>query len=55
MNVCQGNAGKNGNMKANCVQPLPAADPQQALLMGQAERADVIVDFRGMADGDIVR
>ncbi|MHB8811375.1 MAG: multicopper oxidase family protein [Desulfobulbaceae bacterium] len=53
--VCRGQAGKKGNMKANCVQPQAAADPQQALLMGLAERADVLVDFRGMVDGDIVR
>ena len=33
---------------------MPATDPQQALLMGLAERADVIVDFRGLKDGDIV-
>lgn len=33
----------------------PAPDPQQALLMGLAERADVIVDFRGLPNGTIVR
>ena len=32
-----------------------AAAGQQALLMGLAERADVIVDFSGLADGTIVR
>ena len=32
----------------------PASDPQQALLMGLAERADVIVDFRGLPDGTII-
>ncbi|MDX2506295.1 MAG: multicopper oxidase domain-containing protein [Gammaproteobacteria bacterium] len=31
-----------------------ASDPQQALLMGLAERADVIVDFRGLPDGTII-
>jgi FtsP/CotA-like multicopper oxidase with cupredoxin domain len=36
--------------------PLVAApDPQQALLMGLAERADVIVDFSGLPDGTVVR
>lgn len=33
----------------------PAPDPQQALLMALAERADVLVDFRGLPDGTIVR
>jgi FtsP/CotA-like multicopper oxidase with cupredoxin domain len=33
----------------------PAPDSQQALLMGNAERADVLVDFRGLPDGTIVR
>ena len=38
------------------VPPLkPAPDPQQALLMALAERADVIVDFRGLPDGTVVR
>jgi FtsP/CotA-like multicopper oxidase with cupredoxin domain len=32
-----------------------ATDTQQALLMGLAERADVIVDFRGLPDGTVVR
>ena len=32
-----------------------AADPQEALLMGLAERADVIVDFSGMAPGTTIR
>jgi FtsP/CotA-like multicopper oxidase with cupredoxin domain len=35
--------------------PAPAPDPQQALLMALAERADVIVDFRGLPDGTVVR
>ncbi len=34
---------------------VPAADPMQALLMGPAERADVIVDFTGLPAGTIVR
>ncbi|MHC4441914.1 MAG: multicopper oxidase family protein [Planctomycetota bacterium] len=34
--------------------PVPAADPQQALLMAPAERADVIVDFSDLADGTVV-
>ena len=33
----------------------PASDPQEALLMGLAERADTIVDFAGLADGTRVR
>jgi FtsP/CotA-like multicopper oxidase with cupredoxin domain len=33
----------------------PAPDPQQALLMALAERADVIVDFRGLPNGTVVR
>jgi len=44
----------NGKPVKNCVPQVPATDPQQALLMGLAERADVIVDFRGLVDGDIV-
>jgi FtsP/CotA-like multicopper oxidase with cupredoxin domain len=36
--------------------PLMATpDPQQALLMGLAERADVIVDFSGLPDGTRIR
>ncbi|GAB6082748.1 multicopper oxidase domain-containing protein [Desulfuromonas carbonis] len=35
--------------------PVAAPDPQQALLMGLAERADVIVDFRGLPTGTIIR
>lgn len=46
---------KNGKPVPNCAPQVPASDPQQALLMGLAERADVIVDFRGLVDGDIVR
>ncbi len=35
--------------------PVAATDPAQALLMGPAERADVIVDFKGMANGTRIR
>jgi len=41
----------NGMMPA----PVAASDPQQALLMALAERADVIVDFAGLPDGTVVR
>jgi len=34
---------------------VATSDPQEALLMGLAERADVLVDFRGLADGTQVR
>jgi FtsP/CotA-like multicopper oxidase with cupredoxin domain len=34
---------------------VPASEPQQALLMGLAERADTIVDFSGLPDGTVVR
>jgi FtsP/CotA-like multicopper oxidase with cupredoxin domain len=34
---------------------VPAAHPQQALLMTLAERADVIVDFGDLPDGTVVR
>ncbi len=34
---------------------VTAPDPQFALLMGLAERADVIVDFRGLANGTVIR
>jgi FtsP/CotA-like multicopper oxidase with cupredoxin domain len=34
---------------------IPASDPQQALLMGLAERADAIVDFEDLPDGTRVR
>jgi FtsP/CotA-like multicopper oxidase with cupredoxin domain len=35
--------------------PVAAANTAQALLMGPAERADVIVDFGGMANGTRIR
>lgn len=41
----------NGKMPV----PVAASDPAQALLMGLAERADVIVDFGGLPDGTVVR
>jgi FtsP/CotA-like multicopper oxidase with cupredoxin domain len=36
------------------VRPTKQSTNQQALLMGIAERADVIVDFRGLPDGTII-
>ncbi len=41
---------KNGKVR----RPKRQSTPQQALLMGLAERADVIVDFRGLPDGTII-
>jgi FtsP/CotA-like multicopper oxidase with cupredoxin domain len=35
--------------------PVAAPTPEQALLMGSAERADIIVDFGGMANGTRIR
>ncbi len=46
--------GKKHKAKKHGVIPMPSTDPQQALLMGLAERADVIVDFRGLKDGDTI-
>jgi FtsP/CotA-like multicopper oxidase with cupredoxin domain len=40
--------------RRNVVKPVAAPSSQQALLMGLAERADVIVDFRGLPDGTII-
>ncbi len=34
---------------------VPSANPSQGLLMSPAERADVILDFTGMAPGTVVR
>jgi len=34
---------------------VPGSAPQQALLMGLAERADVLVDFSGLPNGTVVR
>jgi len=41
----------NGTIPA----PTPTASPEEALLMGLAERADVLVDFSGLAPGTTVR
>ena len=46
---------KNGKTVQNCVVPKPAPFAEQAMLIGPAERADVIVDFSSFEDGDIVR
>ena len=40
--------------KPNPQERVPASNPQQALLMMPAERADVIVDFSNLPDGTIV-
>jgi FtsP/CotA-like multicopper oxidase with cupredoxin domain len=40
--------------KPNKKQRVEAPDPQQALLMTLAERADVIVDFSGLPNGTVV-
>jgi len=45
----------NGQDVGSGLSALPASDPQQALLVGPAERADVIVDFGGLPDGTLVR
>ena len=34
--------------------PVPGTFAEQALLLGPAERPDVIVDFSNLADGDMV-
>jgi len=34
---------------------VPATDPDQALLLGNAERADVLVDFRLLPPGTVIR
>ena len=44
----------NGKLKNNCVPAEPGTFADQALLMGPAERPDVIVDFSGLEDGDMV-
>jgi spore coat protein A len=63
-NVVKVETGKKTTFCKNTTAPCTAAgtevvttfeDGQQALLMGLAERADVIVDFRGLADGTKVR
>jgi FtsP/CotA-like multicopper oxidase with cupredoxin domain len=54
VDVCTGNAKPNKN-GTGCINPVPASDPARALLMGLAERADVLVDFSGLQDGDVVQ
>jgi FtsP/CotA-like multicopper oxidase with cupredoxin domain len=44
----------DGNVP-NPANRVPAADPDQALLMGLAERADVLVDFRLLPPGTVVQ
>jgi FtsP/CotA-like multicopper oxidase with cupredoxin domain len=45
----------NGRDVGSGVIAVPGSDAQQALLVGPAERADVIVDFTGLPDGTVVR
>jgi spore coat protein A len=45
----------NGQLQKNCVPAAPAPFTEQGLLMALAERADVLVDFRGRKDGDVIR
>jgi spore coat protein A len=52
LDVCPGNS--TPGKKAKCILKTPASDPARALLMGLAERADVLVNFTGLADGTIV-
>jgi len=62
-NVVKVETGQKTALCQNDVAPCTAAgtpvttltDPQEALLMGLAERADVIVDFSGLAPGTKVR
>ncbi len=42
----------NGKLQNGCVPAVPGTFAEQALLMGPAERSDVIVDFSGLPDGD---
>jgi FtsP/CotA-like multicopper oxidase with cupredoxin domain len=44
----------NGKPVKNCVVRLAGRFPEQALILGPAERADVIVDFTGRDDGDMI-
>mgnify|MGYP001825769307 FL=1 len=50
--TCQGNSTLP---RKNCVNRVPGTFAEQALLLGPAERPDVIVDFSGLADGTVVR
>jgi FtsP/CotA-like multicopper oxidase with cupredoxin domain len=43
-----------GRLKNKCVPSVPGTFPEQALLMGPAERPDVIVDFSSLKNGDQV-
>jgi FtsP/CotA-like multicopper oxidase with cupredoxin domain len=56
-NVVQVLTGFKTELKGNnkIPAPTPAASPDEALLMGLAERADVLVDFSGLAPGTVVR
>jgi FtsP/CotA-like multicopper oxidase with cupredoxin domain len=55
--VCPGNSGTNQGQggNRNCVGRVPGTFAEQGLLMGPAERPDVIVDFTGLDDGTVVR
>ena len=59
--VCETGGGKpkprgRGAGNANCVNAVPGTFPEQALLVGPAERADVIVDFSALPAGtNVVR
>jgi FtsP/CotA-like multicopper oxidase with cupredoxin domain len=44
----------NGKTVKGCVVPVPSAAAEQALLVAPSERADVIVDFSGFEDGDLI-
>jgi spore coat protein A len=44
----------NGRLQNKCVPMVPGTFAEQALLMGPAERPDVIVDFSGLSEGDQV-
>jgi FtsP/CotA-like multicopper oxidase with cupredoxin domain len=47
--------GRGGNNKGGCVKRKKGTFAEQALLVGPAERADVIVDFTSLPNGTIVR
>ncbi len=44
----------NGRLLDGCVPAVPGRFSQQALLVGPAERPDVIVDFSGLEDGALI-
>jgi FtsP/CotA-like multicopper oxidase with cupredoxin domain len=44
----------NGTLVNGCVVPVPSSSPDQALLVAPSERADVIIDFTGREDGDLI-